>query len=199
MKGSTAGFGSSISIPTSALEKAVRDQDTAMCLSYRKPTTSGSIPLEWRLSYGQLRYHAGPTCGGSSREHGDELGVFFRMFLACIKEGTDGEGQSFLSRIKKNQKGEYPRASVDPVVFHMTYWKYFRGIPFTELSIEEKCAVFQDFLQKKFSVDPYGKAMLPPAHRRPKKLSWEGFWLSDTELNEIMRKIHLWLSFIRNE
>ena len=36
------------------------------------------------------------------------------------------------------------------------------------------------------STDPYGKDMVPPEGRRAKQLSWDGFWLTESELNFIV-------------
>ena len=60
------------------------------------------------------------------------------------------------------------------------------GDPFTTKTPADQYIALRTFLWQKFSTDPKGKDMVPPEGGRAKQLSWDGFWLTKSELNFIV-------------
>ena len=96
-------------------------------------------------------------------------------------------------RIRLHERtGLIPKAARDTTKFHRQYWKAFQticGEPFTILTPAGQHFALRAFLWKKFSTDPSGKAMVPPAGVTAKRLSWDGFWLDESEVEHIVQTV----------
>ena len=150
-------------------------------------STNDSIPLEKRAKFCTWhRKHGPPNSTGTVKD-----GAAFRFlggsFLQILHDWD------LLKRIDSVRvSGDVPRAACETTKFHRVYWKAFQrvcGQPFSELTPEQQATALKKFLRQKFSTDPSGRAMLPPKGRRPKKLSWAGFWLNDEEVIGISESV----------
>ena len=65
------------------------------------------------------------------------------------------------------------------------------GRDFDVLSPMEKRCKLNEFLWRKFSIDPYGKCMVPDAGKKRKTLTWTGFFITDEELPNIVERVML--------
>ena len=120
-----------------------------------------------------------------------EDGTAFR--LICNLLLTVFDRGNYLKRIRADERtGLIPKAARDTTKFHRQYWKAFQTIcdkPFTILTPAGQQYALKAFLWKKFSTDPSGKAMIPPAGVTAKQLSWNGFWLNESEVNLIVETV----------
>ena len=53
----------------------------------------------------------------------------------------------------------------------------------------EQRSKLAEFLRQKFSLDPFGKSMVPEAGKKRKIGSWIGFYITDEELPEIVERV----------
>ena len=117
-------------------------------------------------------------------EDGTAFRLICALLLTVLKQGK------YLARIRPHQHtGLIPKAARDDLKFHRQYWKSFQticGEPFTTKTPADQHVALRTFLWQKFSTDPYGKGMVPPKGKRAKQLSWDGFWLTESELNFIV-------------
>ena len=101
--------------------------------------------------------------------------------------------KNYIYRIEPDcNTGLIPLAARNTTKFHRVYWTAFQevcGAEFHSLSYDEQRTALTNFLLKKFSTDPEGKQMKPPAGKKRKTLSWQGFWLSDEEAKDIVETI----------
>ena len=155
-------------------------------LEYRKGFhTDYSIPLWKRRLYDVwYPFHGEPTEPGGSVEEGTAFRLICDLFLTVLKQGD------FLKRIRPHEDtGLIPKAARNTTKFHRLYWKTFQticGDPFTTKTPADQYIALRTFLWQKFSTDPKGKDMVPPKGGRPKPLSWDGFWLTKSELDFIV-------------
>ena len=155
-------------------------------LEYRKGFhTDYSIPLCQRRLYGVwYPFHGEPTEPGGSVEEGTAFRLICDLLLTVLNLGD------FLTRIRPHEcTGLVPKAARNTTKFHRLYWKTFQiicGDPFTTKTPADQYIALRTFLWQKFSTDPKGKDMMPPKGRRAKPSLWEGFWLTQSELNFIV-------------
>ena len=113
--------------------------------------------------------------------------------LICDLLLTVFERGNYLKRIQVHERtGLIPKAARDTTKFHRQYWKAFQTIcdkPFTILKPADQHFALKAFLWQKFSTDPSGKAMIPPAGKTAKRLSWDGFWLTESEVDLIVEAV----------
>jgi hypothetical protein len=78
-------------------------------------------------------------------------------------------------------------------VLHKLWWKKFtRNVEWGSISLGAKKSHFRSWLLKKFSFDPKLECMMPgPGCKRlfRNEAAWNGFWLSDRELDELVKSI----------
>ena len=114
-------------------------------------------------------------------------GTAFR--LICDLLLTVFERGDYLKRIRA---ARIPKAACDTTKFHRQYWKAFQNIcgrPFTILTPADQHFALRAFLWKKFSTDPSGRGMVPPTGVTAKQLSWDGFWLDESDVNFIVEAV----------
>ena len=75
------------------------------------------------------------------------------------------------------------------------WWKKFtENISWGSMTLIEKRSHFRKWLVQKFSLDPKRQCMDPgPGSKRlgQNEAKWEGFWLSDAELEQLVKSIFL--------
>ena len=153
---------------------------------YRKGFhTECSIPLEQRAAGGFWHpAHGQPSETGGTVKDGTAFRLICDLLLTVFERGN------YLKRIQVHERtGLIPKAARDTTKFHRQYWKAFQticGEPFTILTPADQHFALKAFLWQKFSTDPSGKAMVPPAGETAKRLSWDGFWLTESEVNFIV-------------
>ena len=53
----------------------------------------------------------------------------------------------------------------------------------------EQRSKLAEFLRQKFSLDPFGKSMVPEAGKKRKIGCWIGFYITDEEVLEIVERV----------
>ena len=88
-----------------------------------------------------------------------------------------------------------PRTAYDKDYFHQIYWMKFAkrcDPPWLMMTPLQKKERLRAFIFEKFTLDPWGRCMLPgPGEKRKKRNDafWPDFWLSDTELDIIVTQV----------
>jgi hypothetical protein len=140
---------------------------SAAVYKYPRTTTMNSIPLTLR------------------RAMVFQDGFYYHKPTQSTREG-------YLNPIIVCQKFPFPKVALDPQHFHHVYWK--RVQPWHNwlaMSIKARETRFFEYLFDLFTVDPYRMSMQAwegwqPANRN--NASWRGFWLSDGELQALVRE-----------
>ena len=152
-----------------------------------------SVTLRKRLlePHTQLPFHghANSKSAKSNRpqQEGDEVNVLFNLVLEKLlvlnKSG-------FIPRMAQIPKGAVPQD------FHRTNWRKFtKGMTIGQWSVmphEQKYQHLHAWLFKKFTLDPQNKSMIPGSYEKWKPRNdacWEGFWMTDRELNGLVREV----------
>ena len=139
-----------------------------------------SIPLQKRI-LGNLFPHGAPL---NPRTEGDDIDLLFRLFLSQIEE------RGYVGRMPIP-----PLVSTNPVKLHDHWWtKFTKKISWGSMTLEEKQRHVRKWLFQKFTLDPKGQCMNPgPGSKRlgRNEAKWEGFWLNDAELEELVKSIFL--------
>jgi hypothetical protein len=136
--------------------------------------TIRSVDIHTRVATNNFPVHR-PTV---DRLCGDAFRFLLRLLLA------EFQSRGFLMRIE----GKPPATATDSNKFHRLWFKRFSeanpNFP-NQGAGDLRTSLLQWFL-KVFSTDPHGRVMDPGAeHRKRCNLGWPGFWLTDTEANDI--------------
>ena len=166
-------LGPSLPVITLAILAAVSQSHTAYVQAnpvYRKGFhTKCSIPIEERVAYDVWHLnHGKPTGTGGTVKDGTAFRLICDLLLTVFERGN------YFKRIQADERtGRIPKAARDTTKFHRQYWKAFQticGEPFTILTPAGQHFALRAFLWKKFSTDPSGKGMVPPAGVTAKRL-----------------------------
>lgn len=90
---------------------------------------------------------------------------------------------------------QQPRTTWDKVYFHRKYSTKFAkrcDPPWLKMTPPQKRERLRAFIFEKFTLDPWGRCMLPRTGQKRKKTNdafWPDFWLSDTELDDIVTQV----------
>ena len=134
-----------------------------------------------------------PHHGSSGKPHvftieeGNAVRELFEILLAEFRR------TQIIDRVKpgRGQKA-VPKQCSDPIAFHESYAtgfvKSYDG-NFDELEATDQCQVLESFLRAKFSTDKYGKCMVPEDLKRRKVLTWSGFYITEDELQDILKQV----------
>ena len=113
-----------------------------------------------------------------NRTEGDDIKVLFQFFLDEIRD-----------RGHLKQMVYRPRTSHDIHRLHSVWWSSFtKGIMWGAMTYAEKRIHVRQWLFMKLSNDPLSQCMSPqPGAKRSKnQLKWEGFDITDAELDDIV-------------
>jgi hypothetical protein len=103
------------------------------------------------------------------------------------------EAKEYFGRIEVSEKWPFPKAAAEPQRFHHVYWtkKVKPGDNWQGMTIKARETHFHNFLFHLSTLDPYQNRMQPGVGSEPLKrnnASWRGFWLSDGELEALVRE-----------
>ena len=175
-----------------ALMNAARKQRAHSLSAFRQGSIKRigvPLTLEQRLqaSPPNLPHHGQDSKPHSySSQEGNELSVVFGIFLEELRD------TKIVERVQPGKDGKIPAQCYDAIKFNKTYAVPFQKLcmqPSKELSASAQRETLRRFLFQKFSVDPEGLHMTPPPGKRLKTLSWQGFYMTDTELSTIVDRV----------
>ena len=148
-----------------------------------------SLPNRLAMTPPNLPHH-----GGLGRPHawsqteGTHMGVLFGILLEYLKDS------GIMARVQEDKDGRKPVQTESAAAFHRSYSVGFRklcGMPWDELTTSDQNLKLAKFLQQKFSTDKLGVVMRPDDMKRRKTVQWQGFYIENHELPEIVNNVML--------
>ena len=127
-------------------------------------------------------------------DEGDQILCLFDLLLAALKQPRSQlNNSSYADRMGEQFK--WPRVVHCPEKFHQHYWMQFSKFcnnKWHTMTSVEKHKFLRAWLFLKFTMDPNEQVMDPePGSRRKisNVMSWRGFWLSDEELDCLVKEV----------